>query len=150
MPLRVIGKADTTRLCNPFKPRSDVDAIAEDIVFVDDDIPDVYPDPKLDPGIVRHGDVLCGDAALDFDRATSCVHRTGKLYQHAVAGGLDDPSAMSGDCGIDKGLSDRLQPSQGAFLVSAHKTAIARHVRRQYSRQPSLHPFPGQKRPLHY
>jgi hypothetical protein len=54
---------------------------------------------------------------------------------------------MLGDGGIDEGLSDLFQAGQGAFLVSAHETAIPGDIRRQHSRQPSLHPFYGHKSP---
>jgi hypothetical protein len=43
-----------------------------------------------------------------------------------------------GDCGIDKGLSDRLQAGEGAFLVDPLE---ARHIRNQHGGQPPLHPF---------
>ena len=47
--MRVIGDADAAGLRNSFKPRRDVDAVAKDIVVVDDDVADMDADPKFDP-----------------------------------------------------------------------------------------------------
>ena len=45
---------------------------------------------------------------------------SGKLDQHAVAGGLDDPATMRGDGGIDEAFSVGLEPGQRALLIDAH------------------------------
>ncbi len=78
----------------PSEPRGDVDAVAENIVVVDDDVADMDADAEFDPLILRHGGVLLGHAALDLDRAARRVDGAGELDQHAVAGGLDDAAAM--------------------------------------------------------
>ena len=103
LPLRVIGNADAARLGDPFKARRDIDAVAEDIVVVDDDVADVNADAKFDPRVLRHVGVLLGHGALDFDRATRRIDGAREFDQHAVAGGLDDAAAMRGDGGIDEG-----------------------------------------------
>jgi hypothetical protein len=58
-----------------------------------------------------HAVILRGHTMLDLDRAARGIDRAGKFNQHAVASSIDDPSAMGRDCSIDKGLSDRLEPS---------------------------------------
>jgi hypothetical protein len=42
-------------------------AVAEDIVVVDDDVADVDADPEFNPFALRHGRILIGYAALDFN-----------------------------------------------------------------------------------
>jgi hypothetical protein len=44
----VLGNRDAARLGNSFDPRRDVDAIAKNVITLDDDIADVDPDPKPD------------------------------------------------------------------------------------------------------
>ena len=47
----VVGDADPARLRDPFQPRGDVDAVAEDIVVVDDDVADMNADAEVEPSI---------------------------------------------------------------------------------------------------
>jgi hypothetical protein len=47
---------------------------------------------------------------------------------------LDDATAMCGDEGVHKHLSDLLEPDQRAFLVDAHKATIPSDIRRQHGR----------------
>ena len=117
LPISVVGDANPARLGDALETHGDVDAVTEDIVLIDDDIADVQADPELDLGVRRDSIVLRRHAALNLDRAARGIDRTGRLDQHAVAGGLDDTPSMRGDGGFDEGPSDRLQPGQGVFLV---------------------------------
>jgi hypothetical protein len=146
--LRVIGNADAAGFRNPFETCRDIDAVAEDIVVVKDDVADVNADPELDPHLRRNIGVLPGHGALDLERATRRIDRAGEFHQQAVAGGLDDTAAMRGDRWIDKHLSQRFQVGQRAFFVAAHQTAVAGDIRRQHGRQPSFHALTVQKCPL--
>jgi hypothetical protein len=65
-------------------------------------------DAEFDPLILRHGDILLGHSALDFNRIVHGVDGAGKLDQHSVARSLDDVTAMRRDCGVDKCFSNRL------------------------------------------
>ena len=47
------GHDDATRFGNPLQPCRDVDAIAQNIVAVDDDVPEVNPDPELNALVRR-------------------------------------------------------------------------------------------------
>src|SRR3954454_10082819 len=129
LPTSIVGDTDAAGVGYPFKARGDVDAIAEDVVVINDDIADVDADPEIDPHCRGDIGVLRRHAALDFDRTARRVHRTRKLDQHAIAGGLDDAATMRSDRGIDNDLSSCLQPSQRAFLVSAHETAVTGDIR---------------------
>jgi len=60
-----------------FQPRGDVDAIAKDIVVVDDDVADVNADAEFDSGVLRHIGILPGHAALELDRRARRIHRAG-------------------------------------------------------------------------
>jgi hypothetical protein len=84
------------------------DAVAEDIVVIDDDVANVDADPKFDPVTQRHRRILVSHAALHFNGTAYRIHGTGKLDQHTVTSGLDDAPAMRRDGGIDEGLPDCL------------------------------------------
>ena len=104
----VIGDADASGFRDPFQTRGDVDAIAEDIVFIENDVADVNADAEFDPWILRYGGILRCHAALDFNRIAHRIDCASKLDQHSVARSLDDATTMRGDCGVNKRFSNRL------------------------------------------
>ena len=118
------------------------DAITEDVVVIKNDVTDVDADTEFDPLILRHGGVLLGHAALNFNgHRVPHPPRWQTSTSMPSPRGLDDPSAMGGDCGVDEGLSDRLEPGQRAFLIDTHQAAIAGDIRRQNSCQSAAVPF---------
>jgi hypothetical protein len=54
---------------------------------------------------------------------------------------------MRGDGGIDKRLSDSLEPGQRTFFVGTHQAAVSGNIRCQNRRKPSFYAVVGQKRP---
>jgi hypothetical protein len=118
----------------PSSRAANINSVAEDVIVVEDDVPDVDADAKFDPDILWHVHILSGHAALYLHCAPRRIHRTGELNQHAVARGLYDAAPMRCDCGIDKRLSERLELGERAFFVSAHQKAVASDIRRQHSR----------------
>jgi hypothetical protein len=147
LPVRIVGDTYATGLCYAFKACCYVDAIAEDVIVVDDDIADVNANAKLDPDILGHIGVLFGHATLEFDRTARSIDRTGELDQHAVTGRLDYATAMRRDLEIDDGFPESLQPSQCAFFITAHEAAIACHIRSQHSRQTPFDALGSQRVP---
>src|SRR5581483_4921873 len=138
--MRVVGDADATGIGDAFEPRGDVDAVAKDVVVVDDDVADMDADAELDPLGLGDVDIAQVHAALDLDRATDRIDGTAEFDQHAVAGGLDDATAIFGDFGIDESLSAGFETGEGAVLVDAHQTAVARNIGRENCRKPPLNP----------
>src|ERR1019366_4883363 len=94
---RVGFDSGETVVFDSFEPRCNIDAIAEDIVVVDDDVSQMDANAELDPLGLGYLRVLASNAALNFDGASRCIDGTGKFDQHTVAGGLDDAAAMFGD-----------------------------------------------------
>jgi hypothetical protein len=78
----------------------------------------------------RHIGVSRDHPALDLDGATHSLYGTDELYQHAIACRLDDAPAMFLDLRIAEFVPLRLEPGEGAFLISAHETAVADHIGR--------------------
>ena len=56
-----------------FEPRCNIDAIAEDIVVVDDDVSQIDANAELDPLGLGYLRVLASIAALNFDGASEGV-----------------------------------------------------------------------------
>ena len=134
LPIGVIRHTNSARLGNAFQPCGNIDAVAENVVVIKNDVTDMDTDTKFDPLILRHTGVLFGNTTLNLDRASRRVHGAGELDQRAVAGGLDDAASVGGYSGVSKGVSDSLQPGQRAFFVSTHQTAVSGNIHRQNSR----------------
>jgi hypothetical protein len=117
LPVGIIGHANPARFGDAFKAGGNVDTIPEDIVVVDDDVPDMYADPEFNLFVLRQGGIVLGHGVLDFDGTAYRVHRTGKLDEHSVAGGLHDAPAIGGYGGINEGLSDRFKLGKCPFLI---------------------------------
>ena len=86
-----------------FEPRGDVDAVAEDVVAVDDHVAEIDADAELDAL------ALCRMPALRSAMPcwTSTAQRTASTTlansdQQPVAGGLDDAALVLGDLRIDQ------------------------------------------------
>ena len=90
---------DAARLGEPLQAGGDVDAVAEDVVALDDDVAEVDADAEFDARLVGRAAVAVGHAGLDLDGAAHRLDDAGELDQQAVAGALDDAAAVVGDCG---------------------------------------------------
>jgi hypothetical protein len=143
----VVRDTDAAWLSDSFQAGCNINAVAKDIVVVDDDVADVDADTKFDSALLWHLGVMRRRVALDLDRASCCVYRACELNQHAVARGLDDTASMLDDFGINDSFSDCLQLAECALFVGAHKPAIAGDIRRHHSCQPPFHALARQRCP---
>src|SRR5262249_58140423 len=78
----IVGDANAARLGNAFQPRSNIDAVAEDVVVLDHDVADVNADPQFDAALRRHARVALSHATLDVDGAARGIDRAAELDQH--------------------------------------------------------------------
>ncbi len=126
--VRIFRQADATRRSNLLQSRCDVDAVAKDVVLLDDDVSDIYTDTELDAPIDGDALVALGHSALHRHRAGYGFHDRRERKQQAVASGFDDVSLVSGDERVDELDPVCFQGHQGAFLVRAHDARVAHHV----------------------
>jgi hypothetical protein len=87
----------------------DIDPVAVDIAPVLDNVAEIDPDTELDATIGRYIGVSLRHLTLHFDGTTHRIDDTGELKEQAVAGGLDDATAMFLDFGIGQFAPKRLQ-----------------------------------------
>src|ERR1700676_3844243 len=113
------------------KPCGDVNVIAVNVLIIDDDVAEVYANPKFDPLIDTDPGIPLAHAALHLNGASYCVNHGRKLDQHAVSSRLDDAAPMLFDFRIDERLPVPLQLGERAFLVRAHQTAVAGYISSQ-------------------
>ena len=129
LPIGVLGKADLAGLAIAFQPRGDVDAVAHEIA--------VDSPRRRRPDESRCGircacrcdaRVALDHGVLHFDCAAHRVDHAAELDDAAVAGALDDPSAMHGDRRVNQIAAERPQPRQRSIFVRAGEPAIADHI----------------------
>src|SRR6266478_8335851 len=106
--------ADAAGLGEGFEARRHVDAVAKDVVFLNDHIAQIDADAELYPPRRRDVRVASRHPPLDLGSAQNRVGYVVELDQHAVAGGLYDAAAAPLDDRIDKlntmGLETRERP----------------------------------------
>src|SRR5262249_15558468 len=122
------GDTDAAGVGERLQPGGDVDAIAKNVVAVDDHIAEIDADTKLYRARRREVRIApphpCLDLAGTLDRADHAL----ELDQQPVARGLDDAPAMPGDRRIDQLQAMGLEPRQRARLVYLHEPAVADHI----------------------
>src|SRR6476469_869007 len=98
---------DAARLRQRLQARGDVDAVAIDVLAVDDDFTEIDPDPIANAlAFPRTRRKLA--RALDFLRADDRGNDAGKFHQRAVTHQLDDAPAVRGHAGIEDAFAIRL------------------------------------------
>src|SRR5262249_54027377 len=120
----VVGNANAARLRDVFEPSSDVDAVAENVTVLNDNVTDVDADTELDALVGSHSRVALGHTALQLDGAPDGIHGANELDQNPVASTFDDASAMFGDIGFEKFAPVCVEARKRAFLVGPHKPAV--------------------------
>ena len=121
---------DTARIGQRFKARGDVNAIAKDIVSVDDDVADVDAETETNLTVFREPGVPLGHTALNIDGVRNRIDRAAELDQRPVARRLDDATIVLDDLGMEKLRPQGFEPRERTFLVSPHHFRIADNVRR--------------------
>ena len=89
LPECVIGDADAASFGNAFQPRGNVDAVAEDVTLVDDDVADMNPDAQFDAPVGGFVRIALRHSALLLDGAAGGVHGAAEFDQDAVTGAFD-------------------------------------------------------------
>ena len=120
--------ADAARLCQCLQPRGDVDAVAVDVVAIDDDVAQVDPNPGDDAVVLTDFDIAVDHPPRDLGGAADRIDHARELHQHAVAGRFDDAAAVLPDLWIDELAAMRLEALQRPFLVRAHQPRVACHI----------------------
>src|SRR5262249_50594208 len=80
--------ANPARSGERLEPCCDIDAVAEYVALIDDDVADIDADAEFDATAGQHIGVPLGHLALDFDGTAYRVDDAGKLGKQTVAGSL--------------------------------------------------------------
>lgn len=118
-----VGSQDAALRRLTFQPHRDIDAVAEDVVPLDDDVAEIDADPELD----RRAGCLVALAhrALDRNGALDRIDDAAKFDQCPIAHHLGDAAVAPGDGGIESLAPDPPQRRDRARLVGADHAAVA-------------------------
>ncbi len=130
--------ADAARLGEHFEARRDVDAVAKDVVALNDHVAQIDANAELYPPRRRDVRVASRHPALNLGRAQHRVGDAVKLDQHAVASGLDDAAVVLRDGRIDELDPMGLETRKCSGLVGLHQPTVADHVGGKDRREPAL------------
>jgi hypothetical protein len=130
-----IGDEHPAGIGERFDPGSDVDAVAIEVVALDDHVAEIDADAQLDTAVSPDAGVALGHRLLHCDRAADRIDDAGKLYQQPVTGGLDDPALVL------RGFElDQLPEATRVALAAACRVAAKRErtsPRRKSKPQPT-------------
>ena len=140
------GDHDAAGLGQALQPRRDVDAVAVNVVALDDDVAEVDADPELGCAGPRPDRHCAGHVSLDLDRALHGVDYAGELDQRAIAHQLDDASVVLTISGSMNSRRSALRRACVPCFVGRHHSAVADDVGSQDRRQLALDAFGLQKK----
>ncbi len=127
------------RVGQTLQPVGDVDAVAVDVVALDDHVAEIDADAELKPAIGRNVGIALGLGALDLDRAAQRIDHAVELDQQPVAHGLDQPAVMGGDLRLEHLVQVGLKARARPFLVGLAEAAIAGDIGDHHGGEPALH-----------
>ena len=126
----LVGRArnqHAARLANPLQPRRDIDALAENVVALDQHVAEVDADAVDDALGLGHVGVALGHQLLDGDRAFDGGDDGRKFQQQPVAHRLDDaPAELRHE--RPRRLAMLAHRARRPRLVLAHQAGIADDV----------------------
>src|SRR5262245_15285681 len=127
-----------------FEPGRQVDAIAVEIVAIDDDVADIDADAEFDLAIIRDSRISIMHAGLNLDSTARGVQHAAELDEQAVAHHLEDAAPVFRYGRIEELAAMLPESAERAFLIGLHKSAVAHDIDRHNGRQPPLDLLLGQ------
>ena len=115
--LHGIGDADASRLRQRLKPRSDVDAIPEQVVALHDNVTDVDADAEHDAALGRDLPLMDSHPLLHGDGTGHGIDNGAKFHDCAIAHQLDDAAPMVCDQRVDDLRAKGSDRSERASLI---------------------------------
>jgi hypothetical protein len=143
LPESIFRYANAARLGDAFQSRRNVDAVAENITVLDDDVADVNADADFNTPLGRDVFVTLRHSALCLYGTTRGINGAAEFNQESVAGAFDDAAIVFGDSRFEEFPTMGIEPRECPFLVRAHEPAVSSDIRRKNGSEPPFHALFG-------
>ena len=97
-----VGDEHSAGIGQGFDPRSDIYAVAVEIVALDDHVAEIDADAEFDTPFSGNVSVALCHVALHLDRTANRIDNTSELDQCAMAGGFDEAAAVFPSLWVDQ------------------------------------------------
>ena len=125
--------------------RGDVDAVAHEIVAVDDDITQVDADAKSHTGRLGYVGIPLSELQLNLGSAPNRFDGTRELRNHTIASTTEDaPGVVRNQAVNDRAVC--LERGERRLLVLAHEPAVADYIGRKDGSNPAQKAIHGHAR----
>jgi hypothetical protein len=132
--------ADAARFGNALKPCRNVDAVAKDVMGLDDHVADIDAHTESNAPVFHVADCKFMNAGLELHGSSDRFDCARKFRQEPVASVLHDVAAVFRNRGLDTVREERCQFGVSSLFVIVHKPRITSHVGGQYRRQSPFDP----------
>src|ERR1700730_15310245 len=120
--------ADAARFRQTFQSCGHIDAIAEDVVLLNDHVAEIDPNAEGEALILGRFGVALGHAALDLNGTTHRIDHAWKFSEKAIAGILYRMTAVLLDLRINELPEMSLEPFVRPLLIRPHQARVPRHI----------------------
>jgi hypothetical protein len=112
-----VGDEHSAGIGQRLDPSGDVDAVAEEVVALDEHVAEIDADAQFDAAVRPDTRIPLGHRLLHRNCSAHRIDDAGKFHQQTVAGGLDNATLVLGDFRIDQFAAQRLEAFERAFLI---------------------------------
>jgi len=119
------GDVDLAGIGDTFEPSGNVDAVAVDVVYLDDNVAKIDANSIFDPMMLRQRRVAADQILLDDDAASDGFDGTVENRDEAVACGFDELPVVLDDAGFDEITLDPLDARVRSLFIDLHQPAVA-------------------------
>jgi hypothetical protein len=133
--------SDSTRYCQALQPNRKIDAVAVEVITIDDDVAKIYTHSKLETFILRVASIPLGHSSLDFDGTARRIYHAAELDQEAITHHLEDATCMLVDRRIETVPPMLPKKIERLLFIDFHEAAVSDNISGQDRRQPTLNMF---------
>ena len=133
------GDRNAARFRERLYPVGNIDAVAVNILALDDDVPEIDTNAKNQTLFPWSSSIALSLFALHLDRTTQCGDHALELDQQAVTHGLDQPSIILGDLWLEDLVQVILKTGARSLLVDLAQMAVTDDISNQNGCKTALH-----------
>lgn len=144
--MHFLREADAAGRGDAFQPRGDVDAVAKQVVALNEHVADGDADAQQHVLLGPEGEVARPRRLLDLDGAANRIDRAGKFGEHGIAGHVEDAPVEGADQ-LGHRLLELGEARDRGLLVEGDEAAVTGDIRCQDDGQLAAHAWRTSSKP---